>query len=127
MSHSPACATSCAAQMCPQIPACLHVSWLGKGCKALQLGLLCLAVAGCGSTAENPLHERCQPRGVCVQIGSFVPAESVRMHVFDSVFTRMGASDNLAMGRSTFLEVSVTFSPSTCGRTPITMTASHNC
>ena len=40
-----------------------------------------------------------------MQIGSFVPAESVRMHVFDSVFTRMGASDNLAMGRSTFLEV----------------------
>lgn len=26
------------------------------------------------------------------------------MHVFDSVNTRMGASDNLAMGRSTFLE-----------------------
>ena len=43
--------------------------------------------------------------GVCVQIGAFVPADSVRMHVFDSVFTRMGASDNLAMGRSTFLEV----------------------
>ena len=40
-----------------------------------------------------------------MQIGSFVPAESVRMHVFDSVSTRMGASDNLAMGRSTFLEV----------------------
>jgi len=46
-----------------------------------------------------------EPRGVWVQIGSFVPAESVRMHVFDSVSTRMGASDNLAMGRSTFLEV----------------------
>ena len=39
------------------------------------------------------------------QVGSFVPAESARMHVFDAVFTRMGASDNLAMGRSTFLEV----------------------
>ena len=38
------------------------------------------------------------------QVGSFVPAESARMHVFDSVHTRMGASDNLAMGRSTFLE-----------------------
>lgn len=39
------------------------------------------------------------------QVGSFVPAASARMHVFDAVFTRMGASDNLAMGRSTFLEV----------------------
>ena len=36
-----------------------------------------------------------------------MPAERVRMHVFDAVHTRMGASDNLAMGRSTFLEVSV--------------------
>lgn len=40
-----------------------------------------------------------------------MPAESARMHVFDSVHTRMGASDNLAMGRSTFLEASQT---STC-------------
>lgn len=37
-----------------------------------------------------------------------MPAESARLHVFDSVFTRMGASDNLAMGRSTFLEASTT-------------------
>lgn len=48
-----------------------------------------------------------------LQIGSFVPAESVRMHVFDSVFTRMGASDNLAMGRSTFLEAGI-FTHSGC-------------
>ena len=41
-----------------------------------------------------------------LQVGSFVPAERARMHVFDAVHTRMGASDNLAMGRSTFLEVS---------------------
>lgn len=35
-----------------------------------------------------------------------MPAARARMHVFDAVHTRMGASDNLAMGRSTFLEVS---------------------
>ena len=58
---------------------------------------------------------------MCMQIGSFVPAESVHMHVFDSVFTRMGASDNLAMGRSTFLEVIMSTSFSDCGRTPVTM------
>ncbi len=33
-----------------------------------------------------------------------MPAKSARMGVFDAVHTRMGASDNLAMGRSTFLE-----------------------
>ena len=36
-----------------------------------------------------------------------MPAASARMHVFDAVFTRMGASDNLKMGRSTFLEARV--------------------
>ena len=39
-----------------------------------------------------------------LQIGSFVPAESVRLRAIDAVFTRMGANDNLAQGRSTFLE-----------------------
>jgi hypothetical protein len=39
-----------------------------------------------------------------LQVGSFVPAESMRLHAFDSVFTRMGASDNIALGRSTFME-----------------------
>ena len=42
---------------------------------------------------------------VAVQVGSLVPAESAELHVVDAVHTRMGASDNLAMGSSTFLEV----------------------
>ncbi len=37
------------------------------------------------------------------QIGSFVPAASANLAVADSVFTRVGASDDLATGRSTFM------------------------
>ena len=37
------------------------------------------------------------------QIGSFVPAQSARIGVVDRIFTRVGASDNLARGESTFL------------------------
>ncbi len=40
---------------------------------------------------------------VLAQIGSFVPAESAVLPVVDRVFTRIGASDNLARGRSTFM------------------------
>lgn len=36
------------------------------------------------------------------QIGSFVPAREVRMGIFDRIFTRVGASDNLSGGQSTF-------------------------
>jgi len=37
------------------------------------------------------------------QTGSFVPAESASLPVIDRIFTRIGASDNLARGRSTFM------------------------
>ncbi len=37
------------------------------------------------------------------QAGSFVPAESARIGIVDRIFTRVGASDNLAEGESTFL------------------------
>ena len=37
------------------------------------------------------------------QIGSFVPATSAKIGVVDKIFTRVGASDDLAMGQSTFM------------------------
>jgi DNA mismatch repair protein MutS len=37
------------------------------------------------------------------QMGSFVPAQSARLSIVDRIFTRIGASDNLARGRSTFM------------------------
>jgi len=42
---------------------------------------------------------------ICIlaQIGSFVPAKSSSIGIADRIFTRVGASDNLAQGRSTFM------------------------
>jgi DNA mismatch repair protein MutS len=40
---------------------------------------------------------------VMAQIGSFVPADEARLCILDRIFTRVGASDNLATGRSTFM------------------------
>ncbi|HEX4749061.1 MAG TPA: DNA mismatch repair protein MutS [Bryobacteraceae bacterium] len=40
---------------------------------------------------------------ILAQVGSFVPAESALLPVVDRVFTRIGAADNLARGRSTFM------------------------
>jgi len=37
------------------------------------------------------------------QMGSFVPAKAVRMGSVDKIFTRVGASDNISMGESTFM------------------------
>lgn len=42
---------------------------------------------------------------ICVmtQVGSFVPAQSADLPILDRIFTRLGASDNVAQGKSTFL------------------------
>jgi len=40
---------------------------------------------------------------ILAQAGSYVPAESATLPVIDRIFTRIGASDNLARGRSTFM------------------------
>jgi DNA mismatch repair protein MutS len=40
---------------------------------------------------------------ILAQMGSFVPAESALVPIVDRVFTRIGAADNLARGRSTFM------------------------
>ncbi len=37
------------------------------------------------------------------QVGSFVPADEAKLGVFDKIFTRIGASDNLSKGMSTFM------------------------
>jgi len=40
---------------------------------------------------------------IMAQVGSFVPADEARIAILDRVFTRVGASDSLARGRSTFM------------------------
>ena len=40
---------------------------------------------------------------ILAQMGSFVPADAATLPIVDHIFTRIGASDNLARGRSTFM------------------------
>ncbi|KAF2320350.1 hypothetical protein GH714_027234 [Hevea brasiliensis] len=54
----------------------------GKSCYIRQVGLIAMMA----------------------QVGSFVPASSAKLHVLDAIYTRMGASDSIQQGRSTFLE-----------------------
>ena len=40
---------------------------------------------------------------VMAQMGSYIPAESARLPIFDAIFTRIGAADDLVSGQSTFM------------------------
>ncbi|XP_027365934.1 DNA mismatch repair protein MSH3 isoform X2 [Abrus precatorius] len=60
-------------------------------------------------TGPNMGGKSCYVRQVALiaimaQVGSFVPASSAKIHVLDGIYTRMGASDSIQQGRSTFLE-----------------------
>ncbi|KAM7499639.1 hypothetical protein LguiA_024053 [Lonicera macranthoides] len=60
-------------------------------------------------TGPNMGGKSCYIRQVALiaimgQVGSFVPASSAKLHVLDGIHTRMGASDSIQQGRSTFLE-----------------------
>jgi DNA mismatch repair protein MutS len=62
-----------------------------------------LIVTGPNMAGKSTLLRQAALITVMAQIGSFVPATSARVGITDRVFTRVGATDDLAAGRSTFL------------------------
>ena len=62
-----------------------------------------LIVTGPNMSGKSTVMRQAALVAILAQIGSFVPAESARVGLCDRVFTRVGASDDLATGRSTFM------------------------
>ncbi|XP_020577568.1 DNA mismatch repair protein MSH3 [Phalaenopsis equestris] len=67
-------------------------------------GELCQLVTGPNMGGKSCYIRQVALIAIMSQVGSFVPASSVRLHVFDGVYTRMGASDSIQHGSSTFFE-----------------------
>jgi len=62
-----------------------------------------LLVTGPNMAGKSTILRQIGLCAVMAQLGSFVPAEAARIGVVDRLFTRVGASDNLAQGQSTFM------------------------
>jgi DNA mismatch repair protein MutS len=62
-----------------------------------------LIVTGPNMAGKSTLLRQAALIAIMAQMGSFVPAARARIGIADRIFTRVGASDDLASGRSTFL------------------------
>ncbi|XP_062256703.1 DNA mismatch repair protein Msh6 isoform X2 [Platichthys flesus] len=72
---------------------------------------LCVLVTGPNMGGKSTLMRQCGLVIILAQLGCYVPAESLRFTPVDRVFTRLGASDNIMAGESTFfVELSETAS-----------------
>lgn len=62
-----------------------------------------IIITGPNMSGKSALLRQTALITLMAQIGSYVPAEEVRIGVVDKIFTRVGASDNISMGESTFM------------------------
>ena len=62
-----------------------------------------LLITGPNMAGKSTLMRQTALTVILCQIGSYVPANSARLPIFDRIFTRVGASDDLARGQSTFM------------------------
>ncbi|WP_203529449.1 DNA mismatch repair protein MutS [Pseudodesulfovibrio sp. JC047] len=62
-----------------------------------------LLITGPNMAGKSTVLRQVAIQTIMAQIGSFVPAKSARIGLADRVFSRVGASDNLAQGHSTFM------------------------
>ncbi len=68
-----------------------------------RIGQQIIMITGPNMSGKSAILRQTALIVLLAQIGSFVPAKSARIGLVDKIFTRVGASDNISMGESTFM------------------------
>lgn len=63
----------------------------------------CLLLTGPNMAGKSTLMRQVALTAIMAQLGSYVPADEAHLPIFDAIFTRIGASDQLSEGLSTFM------------------------
>ena len=63
----------------------------------------CMLLTGPNMAGKSTLMRQVALTAILAQMGSFIPAKESQIPIFDRIFTRIGASDNLSEGLSTFM------------------------
>lgn len=79
-----------------------HQEYIPNSIKMDQETLI-LLITGPNMSGKSTYMRQLALTVIMAQMGSFVPAESAQLPIFDRIFTRIGASDDLIAGQSTFM------------------------
>ena len=60
-------------------------------------------ITGPNMSGKSAILRQTALRVILAQMGSFIPASSAEIGIIDKLFTRVGASDNISKGESTFM------------------------
>ncbi len=69
----------------------------------LDTDLQIMMITGPNMSGKSAILRQTALITILAQIGSFVPAQEMNFSIVDRIFTRVGASDNISMGESTFM------------------------
>ncbi|KAG8066765.1 hypothetical protein GUJ93_ZPchr0004g38208 [Zizania palustris] len=88
----------------PVLDSLLGVNFVPNDTELHANGEYCQIVTGPNMGGKSCYIRQVALISLMAQVGSFVPASSARLHVVDGIYTRMGASDSIQHGTSTFYE-----------------------
>ncbi|MDD4188069.1 MAG: DNA mismatch repair protein MutS [Bacilli bacterium] len=86
----------------PVVSAALNVEYVKNDC-LLDKNTNTLLITGPNMSGKSTYMRQLAIIIILAQIGSFVPADFANLPIFDQIFTRIGASDDLVSGESTFM------------------------